>query len=72
LCFRYLLEDLDEAGILAVDQAGDVANCSLTCYEVGTDAHGRSKLKLATYNFIAPLEEGGAEVTAQVDEAGVK
>lgn len=72
LCFRYLLEELDETGILAIDQAGDVANCSLTSYEAGTDAHGRSQLRLERYNFVAPLEEGGAEVTAQPDAVGVK
>src|SRR5881227_4341183 len=32
LCLRYLLEDLDEAAILAIDAEGDVANCGVTDY----------------------------------------
>ena len=32
LCFRYLIEDLDEAQILAIDKEGDVVNCGVTEY----------------------------------------
>ena len=32
LCMRYLLENLDEAQILAIDAEGDVANCAVTEY----------------------------------------
>jgi probable phosphoglycerate mutase len=67
LCFRYLIEQLDEASILRIDAEGDVANCSVTEYVLeqmnGTDA----ALKLQRYNFIAPLEEGGAPVTSAPD-----
>jgi 2,3-bisphosphoglycerate-dependent phosphoglycerate mutase len=30
LCMRYLLENMDEARILAIDAEGDVANCAVT------------------------------------------
>ena len=66
LCFRYLIERLDEASILNIDAAGDVANCSVTEYVLeqrGTFA----ALKLERYNFVAPLEEGGAPVTSAPD-----
>jgi broad specificity phosphatase PhoE len=33
LCTRYLLENMDEKAILAVDAEGDVANCAVTEYE---------------------------------------
>jgi len=62
LCMRYLIESLDEAGILAIDSAADVANCSVTEY-----ALDGSDLKLVRYNFTAPLEREGAAVTAEPD-----
>jgi broad specificity phosphatase PhoE len=67
LCFRYLLEELDEAGILAIDAEKDVANCSVTSYELGTGSDGRLKLLLEAYNFVAPLEEAGETVTREPD-----
>jgi broad specificity phosphatase PhoE len=68
LCFRYLIENLDEARILAIDREGDVANCGVTEYacEPGTDAAG-AQMHLVRYNFIAPLHEGGAPVTSAKD-----
>ena len=32
-CFRYILENLTEAEILAIDSARDVGNCAITSYE---------------------------------------
>jgi len=63
LCFRYLIENLDEAGILAIDRAGDVANCAVTEYECQPDA----LMHLVRFNFVAPLHEGGATVTSAKD-----
>jgi broad specificity phosphatase PhoE len=71
LCFRYLLEGLDEQRLLAIDRAGDVANCSITSFKA-TTAAGRSRLELLEYNFVAPLEEAGEPVTAAPDPADVK
>jgi 2,3-bisphosphoglycerate-dependent phosphoglycerate mutase len=72
LCFRYLLEELDEAQILAIDAERDVANCSLTSYELGEASDGRTKLLLERYNFVAPLEAAGEPVTHELDAAAVK
>ena len=71
LCLRYLLEGMTEQEILAIDHAGDVANCGVTEYAL-EPAHARSddnggKLRLVTYNFVAPLEKAGAPVTARPD-----
>ncbi len=63
LCMRYLLEGMDEAGILAVDRGGDVANCGIT--EYAPDLAGG--LRLLRYNFTVPLEREGAPVTAAPD-----
>ncbi len=73
LCFRYLLEGLDEAQILAIDRAGEVANCGVTSYGFGADARIDAALKLREYNFVAPLEQAGAPVTSRPDTpVGVK
>ena len=62
LCFRYLLERMTEEQILAIDAGVDVANCSITSYEL----EGR-KLELRRFNFVAPLLEEGAPVTTEPD-----
>ena len=67
LCLRYLLEGLNEAQILAIDKQGEVANCSVTEYRLEEDG-GSGGLKLARYNFTAPMEREGAEVTAEPDQ----
>ena len=64
LCFRYLFEALTEEQILAIDAAGDVANCSVTTYRYD-DAE--KKLKLRAYNVVAPMEEAGEPITRQPD-----
>ena len=66
LCLRYLLEELNEAEILAIDAKADVANCSITEYRSAREL-GRERLKLVRYNFTAPLEESGASVTTAPD-----
>src|SRR6185369_12604530 len=83
LCFRYLIENLDEARILAIDQEGDIANCGVTeyaCEPAGgglgaggatgaVNATGTSgaQMRLVRYNFVAPLHAGGAPVTSAKD-----
>jgi probable phosphoglycerate mutase len=62
LCFRYLLEGLDEPGVLAIDREGDVANCAITEYRL---AGGRG-LVLERYNHVAPVAEE-TTVTAAPD-----
>ena len=67
LCFRYLLERMTEAEILAIDRCEDVANCSVTTYEFDPSLGKHGKLALRTYNFVAPLLEEGEPVTAAPD-----
>ncbi|MGY2904731.1 broad specificity phosphatase PhoE [Bradyrhizobium sp. URHC0002] len=62
LCFRYLIEQLDEASVLRIDGEGDVANCSATEYVLERKNEDHAVLKLQRYNFVAPLEEEGAPV----------
>jgi broad specificity phosphatase PhoE len=69
-CFRYLLERLTEQRILALDKTADVPNCSVTSYEFDPLAGRAGKLSPALVNFIAPLTEAGAPVTAAPDVPG--
>ncbi len=48
-CFRYILERLDEATILAIDREGDVPNCALTEYRACEDGH---RLDLVRANYV--------------------
>ena len=67
LCLRYILEEMDEAQILAIDAAGDVANCSITEYRFDPDSRTRGCLKLVRYNVIEALAEANAGVTSAPD-----
>jgi len=68
LCMRYLLEEMDEKRILAIDAEGDVANCAITEYALLERPEAGSALKLERYNFVAPLENEGAPVTSAPDK----
>jgi probable phosphoglycerate mutase len=67
LCLRYLLEGLDEAQVLAIDKAGEVANCAITEYRLQEGQGAAGGMKLIRYNFTAPIERAGAPVTAEPD-----
>ena len=67
LCLRYIIENLDEAGILAIDREGDVANCSVTEYRFDPDAGKDGNLALVRYNATAPMEAEHAPVTRARD-----
>jgi broad specificity phosphatase PhoE len=62
-CLRYILEGLDEAGVLAIDAAGDVANCAVTEYRFDPEAGKAGGLTLTRFNVTAPMDESGSEVT---------
>jgi broad specificity phosphatase PhoE len=66
-CFRYLIERLTEETILEMDRAQDIANCSVTSYEFDHSIGKKGKLAPRLFNFVAPLEEGGAPITSQKD-----
>ena len=67
LCLRYLIEELTEEQILAIDKQGDVANCAVTEYRFDPSRPPDGCLKLVRYNFTAPLEREGAPVTSAPD-----
>jgi 2,3-bisphosphoglycerate-dependent phosphoglycerate mutase len=68
LCLRYILEEMDEAQILAIDKESDVPNCAICEYDFLPDGDDRScRPELVRYNFTAPLEEKRAPVTSEPD-----
>jgi broad specificity phosphatase PhoE len=67
LCLRYVIENLSEAEILAIDREGDVGNCAVTAYHLNPDAGKDGLLELACYNTLAPLLEDATRVTAEPD-----
>jgi broad specificity phosphatase PhoE len=67
LCLRYLVECMTEEQILAVDRATEIANCAVTSYVFDPSLGKQGKLDLRLFNFVAPLEEQGAPVTAEPD-----
>jgi 2,3-bisphosphoglycerate-dependent phosphoglycerate mutase len=67
LCLRYLVEQMTEEQILAVDAQAELANCSVTEYRLDEAAGKHGALVLARYNFVAPLERAGAPVTSEPD-----
>ena len=67
LCMRYIMENLSEQQILEIDRQGDVLNCGVTEYALEPDSEVGGGLVLKRYNFVAPLLEAGAPVTAEKD-----
>jgi len=66
-CFRYLLERMDEQQILSIDRSNDVPNCSVTSYAFDAGRGRNGKLVPQLVNFVAPLQDAGAPVTAEPD-----
>jgi broad specificity phosphatase PhoE len=65
MVFRYVLEELTEQELLAVDQEEQVANASLTRYD--RDADGN--LRLTSFNEVDHLTAEAEEVTEEPDAA---
>jgi broad specificity phosphatase PhoE len=68
LCMRYILEELDEAGVLAIDRESGVLNCGICEYEFEPDDERQCAPSLVRYNFAAPLIEEQAPLTAEPDD----
>src|SRR3954453_12144446 len=67
LCFRYILEQLDEAEILNIDRQAEILNCGIAAYHFEHDGKGVCEPGLAMWNYGAPLESEGAAKTSAPD-----
>jgi broad specificity phosphatase PhoE len=63
MVFRYVLEELTEQELLAVDKEEQVANASLTRYE----ANAAGELSLVSFNVVEHLVAQDEEVTEEPD-----
>jgi broad specificity phosphatase PhoE len=66
LCLRYIIENMDEEQILAIDAQGDVANCGVTEYRFDPHVRKNGNLVLVGYNVI---EAFGPQITHEDDAA---
>ena len=64
---RYILEELDEQQILAIDKQSEVLNCGICAYEFEPDAKGLCVPELVLWNYGAPLETEGTAKTSAPD-----
>jgi broad specificity phosphatase PhoE len=74
LCLRYVIENLTEEQILAIDRKGDVANCSVTEYRFDPRFGLEGGMTLVRYNDVSHLAKTASNtVTAEPDRtAGVR
>lgn len=56
LCFRTIIENLNEEEILAIDSQADVANCAITEYRFDPRVGRNGNLALTQYNITAPMK----------------
>jgi broad specificity phosphatase PhoE len=68
-CLRYLIEQLDEASVLALDARGEIPNCAVSSYRFDPDAGAGGALVPELVNFTAPVADDGTPVTAEPDAA---
>ena len=65
LCMRYILEELSEADILAIDRKGDILNCGVAAYDFHNEGPSRCVPSLALWNHDAPLAQEDTPATAE-------
>lgn len=67
--FRYVLEALTEAEILAISNEAPLAHCSVTTFARDPSLGRRGGLALQSYNVVEPLLEEHQPVTTEDDAA---
>jgi probable phosphoglycerate mutase len=68
LCFRYILEELDEQEILKIDREAELLNCGICSYDFEPDEDGLCAPQLVMWNQGAPLETEQTPATSAPDE----
>ena len=67
LCMRYVLEELTEAEILAIDRQAEILNCGICAYDFEPDEASLCAPNLVLWNHGAPMEAEGTPKTAEPD-----
>jgi probable phosphoglycerate mutase len=65
LCIRYILEELSEGDILAIDKQADILNCGICAFDFEPNHLSLCVPKLVLWNHGAPMEEQGTPKTAE-------
>lgn len=65
LCIRYILEELTEPDILAIDKAADILNCGICAFDFKPNHLSLCVPELVLWNHGAPLDEVGTPKTAE-------
>lgn len=72
LCLRYVIENMTEDEIIAIDRTGEVANCSVTEYRFDPALGASGRLALVRYNDTQAVASGAVPLTAEPDAAAVR
>jgi len=67
LCMRYILEELDEAQILAIDKQAEILNCGICAYDFDQAADGICVPSLTLWNHGAPMDAEDTPKTSEPD-----
>ena len=67
LCMRYILDELTEGQILAIDKQSEILNCGIAAYDFATNEQTLCVPTLALWNHGAPMDEQGTAKTAEPD-----
>lgn len=67
LCFRYILEELEEGEILRIDKEAEILNCGICAYDFEPDTRGLCVPSLVLWNEEAALKSEGAAPTKERD-----
>ena len=67
MCLRYILEELTEEELMALNRTGELLNCGISAFDFDTQDRRFGKPKLALWNLGAPMEQAGAEQTSAPD-----
>ena len=65
LCIRYILEELSEGDILAIDKQADILNCGICAFDFEPNHLSLCVPKLVLWNLGAPMEQQGTPKTAE-------
>ena len=67
LMFRYVLQALTEAEVLALSHEDPIAHCSVTTFRYDPEVGRRGGMRLESANVVEPLVEEGTPVTTHDD-----
>ena len=65
LCIRYILEELSESDILAIDKQADILNCGICAFDFEPNHLSLCVPKLVLWNHGAPMEQHDTPKTAE-------